>query len=251
MIDLAPLGDAVRQARLASGMTLRSLAERSGVSQRFLSDLERGKGNISIGRLVAISQALGVTLGRLVEPLDRAFLGPRPTVLALVGLRGAGKSSIGAQAAESLELPFVELDKRIEQAAGLPLAQIFEIHGESYYRRLEYDVLLSILQDAAPQLLAAGGGLVTAPESWRLLRQRSKTVWLKAEPEAHYQRVMAQGDLRPMENRPSAMAELKALLKARSPLYAQADETLDTSALGAEQTKEALIALYRSLEQPS
>lgn len=230
-MELAPLGAAVREARQARGDTIRGLAERSGVSERFLSDLERGRGNISIARLWAVSQALSVSLAELVAPLDRARHGP---ILALVGLRGAGKSTIGAKVAERLGRPFLELDDRIEAAAGLPLSQIFEIHGDSYYRRLEREVLRAVLTEAGPEglVVATGGGIVSDRTTWAMLRARAETVWLRADPEDHYARVMAQGDLRPMENRPSAMAELEALLAGRSALYAEADHEVDTTALG-------------------
>jgi XRE family aerobic/anaerobic benzoate catabolism transcriptional regulator len=237
MESLVPLGDAVRRARQAEGLTLRDLAARSGLSQRFLSDLEHGKGNISIARLVEVGRALRVPISALVAPLDHA--GPR-RALALVGLRGAGKSTLGRAAAAALGRPFVELDERVEAAAGLPLSQIFEIHGEEYYRRLERRTLVDLLDHAEGVVLATGGGIVTDPESWSLLRTRCRTVWLQAQPEDHYQRVMEQGDLRPMENRPSAMAELRALLAARAPLYAQADARVETSALGFQGALAAL-----------
>ncbi len=239
-VDLSPLGQVVRQLRLSRGLTLKQLAEQAELSQRFLLDLEHGKGNISIARLLAVSRALGVELATLVSPLDareasaRAGGGP---VVALIGLRGAGKSTIGARAAEKLGVPFVELDHEVESAAGLSLPELFEIHGEAYFRRLEREVLVRRLAEAragSGMVLATGGGLVTDPESWRLLAERALTVWLRAEPAAHYQRVIDQGDLRPMANRPAAMAELKALLTARSPLYARARLTVDTSALGIE-----------------
>lgn len=130
----------------------------------------------------------------------------------------------------------MELDDRIAAAAGLPLSQIFEIHGDSYYRRLEREVLTQVLAEAGPEgiVIATGGGLVTDAASWGMLRARARTIWLRADPEEHYARVMAQGDLRPMENRPSAMAELEALLAGRSALYAEAEHHVDTSGLGLE-----------------
>jgi len=234
---LAPLGDSVRRRRREQGLTLSDLAARSGLSARFLSDLERGRGNISIARLMAVAGALEVPLSELVEPLDAAEerrIG-RPTgPIALVGLRGAGKSSVGKRVAEELELGFVELDREVESAAGLPLSQIFEIHGDAYYRRLEREVLARVLEKARPRVIAAGGGVVTDGRSWSLLKRRAFTVWLEATPEDHYRRVMAQGDLRPMANRPAAMAELRAILSARRKYYAEADLRVDTSALGFE-----------------
>jgi XRE family aerobic/anaerobic benzoate catabolism transcriptional regulator len=239
VLDLSPLGDAVRASRQARAFTLRDLAETSGLSIRFLSDLERGRGNISIAKLAEVARALDVPLSDLVSPLDRES-NTAPSI-ALVGLRGAGKSSIGAAVAKELGVRFVELDAEIEAAAALPLDQIFEIHGEAYYRRLEREVLTRVLSSGRRAVIATGGGIVTDPESWRRLRQKTKTVWLRAAPEAHYQRVMAQGDLRPMKNRPSAMAELRALLTARAPLYAEAEVTIDTTKLGVDDAVDAVL----------
>ena len=239
MTALAPLGDAVRRARLEAGLTIKTLAEKSGLSPRFLSDLEKGRGNISIARLWAVGQALGRPLAELVAPLDAAV---QPTAdgmpIALVGLRGAGKSTIGRRVADRLGRPFVELDDRVEVAAGLPLGQLFEIHGEDYYRRLEREALEDLLSDRATgapsEVVAAGGGIVTQPMTWALLRAKTVTIWLRAKAEDHYRRVMEQGDLRPMRNRPSAMAELRSLLTQRTPLYAQAHLVIETSVLGLE-----------------
>jgi XRE family transcriptional regulator, aerobic/anaerobic benzoate catabolism transcriptional regulator len=236
-MDLSPLGEAVRAARQGRAFTLKDLAETSGVSIRFLSDLERGKGNISIAKLAQVARALDVSLAELVAPLDRESA----VSIALVGLRGAGKSTIGAEVAKELGVRFVELDAEIEAAAALPLDQIFEIHGEAYYRRLEREVLARVLSSGKRAVIATGGGIVTDAESWRRLKQKTRTIWLRAAPEAHYQRVMAQGDLRPMKNRPSAMAELRALLAARSPLYAEAELTIDTTKLDVSKAVDAVL----------
>ncbi|MFO0728618.1 MAG: shikimate kinase [Myxococcota bacterium] len=230
--DLLVLGAEVRRERQRLGLSLRALAERSGLSERFVSDLERGKGNISIARLLDVAVALDVPLSVLVAPLDRPRQDQRQKRIALVGLRGAGKSTVGRRLAERLHRRFVELDQEIEAAAGLPLAQIFEIHGDDYYRRVERDVLRGVLEGQREVVIAAGGGLPSHQESWGLLRQRARTVWLKARPEEHYARVMEQGDLRPMKNRPQAMAELRALLSAREPYYGEAELVVDTSDLG-------------------
>jgi XRE family aerobic/anaerobic benzoate catabolism transcriptional regulator len=238
VLDLGPLGASVRAARQGRAMTLRDLADRSGVSLRFLSDLEHGKGNISIAKLALIAEALEAPLSALVAPLDR-----RPSrTITLVGLRGAGKSTIGAKLAAALEVPFIELDVEIERAAGLSISQLFELYGEAYYRRLERETLERILAKPKRCVIATGGGIVSSPETWRLLRQRTQTVWLEASPEAHYERVRAQGDLRPMRNRPSAMAELRALLSARSPSYREAELTVDTEGLGVRRSVEAILA---------
>lgn len=239
MVDLAPLGNGVRRARHARGWTIAELADRAALSVRFVSDLERGRGNISIARLVVVARALEVPVSRLVAALDH--LEGVGQSLSLVGLRGAGKSTIGRAVAARLKREFVELDQLIEAAAGLPLSQIFEMHGEAYYRRVERDVLARTLAQDRLAIVAVGGGVVTDPQSWALLRTHSRTVWLKAKPEEHYKRVMAQGDLRPMHNRPAAMAELRALLAARSRYYAEADVTVDTSGQEPNTTVDAVV----------
>lgn len=251
-VELSALGDQVRRTRLAKGMTIRELAGASGLSERFVSDLERGVGNISIARLAAVAAALDVSVASLVEPLDRArkdSLEARRAI-ALVGLRGAGKSTIGGRLATALGYRFAELDRAIEARAGLPLAQLFEIHGESYYRRLEREVLLELLgAKHRGVVIATGGGIVTDPDSWALLRKKTRTVWLAARPEDHYARVMAQGDLRPMKNRPAAMAELRALLAARHGRYAESDLTVDTSQLGLDGAIERVAEWARAARQ--
>lgn len=264
MSDLSPLGDAVRRARGARKLTIRELSSRSGLSPRFLSDLELGRGNISIARLIDVARALEISLGELVAPIDAAAArgrgDARPSArshkprLALVGLRGAGKSTIGRRAARKLGLPFIELDLEIERAAGLPLQQIFEIYGEGYFRRLEREVLARVLREAEDgAVIATGGGIVMDTESWRLLKRSTRTLWLRAKPEDHYRRVMAQGDTRPMKNRPSAMAELRQLLQARSALYADADVTVDTSTLGIARAIDRVcaVAAYPGAQNPT
>ncbi len=242
--ELEPLGDAIRQRRGQRGLTLRGLAERSGLSLRFLSDLEHGRGNISVGKLLQVARALEVEPSQLVAALDstaQSVAHPRPIHVALVGLRGAGKSTIGRRIADALGARFVELDHEIEARAGLPLSQIFELHGETYYRRLERSALIELLgASKRPLVIATGGGLVTDPESWSLLRAKARTVWLSARPEDHLERVRAQGDLRPMRQRPAAMAELRTLLGVRTPLYSRAELSIDTSELGVEGSVEAI-----------
>jgi len=228
---LSDLGRRVREARARRGLSLRELAARSGLSARFLVQVESGDGNISVRRLDELARALGTTAPALLAGADGKADLP---VIALLGLRGAGKTTIGRRLARRLRVPFVELDRRIEQASGLPLAEIFRLHGEAYYRRLEQELLARILDEEGPLVLATGGGLVNSPESYSLLRQRAVTVWLRARPEDHWSRVIQQGDRRPMEARPQAMAELRRLLAAREPLYAQAVHTVDTSRLGVE-----------------
>lgn len=224
---LEGLGAAVRTLRNERGLTIKALAKVARVSERFLVQLEGGDGNISVARLEDVAEALGTTGAALLTAAGKKE--ERKPVLALVGLRGAGKSSIGAQVAAKLGVPFVELDEAIQREAQMTLSSIFEIHGEAYYRALEREVLRRVLDAEKPVVLATGGSLVTDPETWRLLRDRARTVWLKAGPREHWDRVVAQGDVRPMRGRPRAMNELKQLLAHRTPLYAQADATIDTT----------------------
>jgi XRE family transcriptional regulator, aerobic/anaerobic benzoate catabolism transcriptional regulator len=221
------LGRRVRSLRDERSLSQRALAERADLSLRFLADVEAGHGNISIARLADLAAALEVPLPSLL-PADEVRAS-RDRVVALLGLRGAGKSTVGCALAERLGRAFVELDEQIERRAGLRLAEIFEIHGEAYYRRLERELLRELLSSGRALVLATGGSLVTDADSWSLLRQHARTVWLRARPEDHWERVVAQGDARPMADRPRAMTELRAILDARGPLYAQADETIDTS----------------------
>lgn len=261
---LAAVGARVRQLRESHGLTQRALAEKSGVSSRFLAQLEAGDGNISLERFDSVARALKTSPSALLDPnrgldgddersrqraavgellerrssgelaeirrwIEARFARRTAPVIALLGLRGAGKSTIGARLATRLGLQFVELDAAIEKAAGLTLAEIFTIHGEGYYRRLERETLMSLLADHDGLVLATGGSIVNDKETYKLLRRRSVTVWLKARPEDHWNRVIQQGDQRPMAQHPHAMAELRALLAARERLYAEAEFVVDTS----------------------
>jgi XRE family aerobic/anaerobic benzoate catabolism transcriptional regulator len=229
---LAALGRRARELRTDHGWTLGELASRSGLSPRFLVALESGSANISVRRLAELAEALGTTPAALLsEPSGAA---DRP-VVALLGLRGAGKTTIGRRLARRLRVPFVELDRRIEDAAGLSLGEIFGVHGEEYYRRLERETLEKVLAGHRPVVLATGGGIVASPETYRTLRSRALTIWLRAQPEDHWNRVVQQGDRRPMADHPEAMAELRRRLAAREPLYAQAAHTVDTSRVGIEK----------------
>lgn len=224
---LKRIGSRVRQARTERHLTIREVAERSGLSLRFLSQLESGGANIAIGRLDAVATALGVSIVDLVA--EEPASGDAKRDVALLGLRGAGKSTIGPALAKRLGLSFVELDDRIEEAAGMPVAEIFSLHGEAYYRRLERECLERLLDDGRPSVIALSGGIVQNEEAFALARRRCTTVWLKASPKDHMNRVLDQGDRRPVANRPDAMAELRAILAAREPLYHLADVAVDTS----------------------
>ena len=255
---LLEIGRRVRASRNKTGWTLKEVGERSGVSPRFLSDLEAGRGNISVARLADVARALGVPLLKLLPPdtgsgsslepvialVDRctdedleelsAWLGTRleedrKPLISLVGLRGAGKSTIGSTLAGRLKVKFVELDAMIEEESNLSLSELFSLHGESYYKRLAHDLMLRLLSRNEQMVIATGGSIVTDPETWSLLKRRTHTVWLKASPEDHWKRVLGQGDTRPMANRRSAMTELRSILSIRSPLYAEAIQMIDTS----------------------
>ena len=238
---LATLGARVRQMRIAKHWTIRELAERSGVSLRFLVQLEAGRANISVKRLAELAAALGVSPASLVTE-DAA---PQPIVVALLGLRGAGKTTIGKRLARRMHVRFVELDRRIEQAAEMSLGELFSLYGEDYYRRLERETLASLLAERRPTVVATGGDIVASPEPYALLKHSATTVWLRAAPEDHWNRVVAQGDRRPMADHPQAMADLRGLLEARQPLYAAADHTIDTSGRSIEAVVDEVLSLVQ------
>jgi XRE family aerobic/anaerobic benzoate catabolism transcriptional regulator len=239
---LRDLGRSVRARREALSMTRKSLAERASVSERFLAELEGGRGNVSVTRLQDIALALGTTAAGLLSAdavSDAGIDGPR--VIALLGLRGAGKTAIGMRAAERLGVAFIELDALIERESGMSLAGLFELHGAAYYRRIERQALVDFLSERKGAVLATGGGIVTDEETFAILRRETRTVWLKARPEDHLARVRAQGDLRPMANHGDALSDLRRILAAREPLYARADVTVDTSALGLSKSVRAVV----------
>jgi XRE family transcriptional regulator, aerobic/anaerobic benzoate catabolism transcriptional regulator len=239
---LDAVGAAVRSHRERMGWSRRELAAHSGVSERFLAQLETGTGNISLRRFADGARALGTSPSALLGPAD----GPSSvTPIALLGVRGAGKSSVGSALARRLDVAFVELDQRIEQTAGLPLGEVFAVHGEAYYRRIEREVLSQLLAEPSPMVLATGGSIVNDPTSYALLRARCRTIWLRARPEDHWSRVVAQGDHRPMAANPHAFAELRALLAARAELYGRADHTIDTTGRRVPQVVTEIAELVR------
>ena len=240
---LETLAHRVRALRRSYGWSRAELAGRSGLSLRFLARIEAGEGNVSVLRLEALARALGTTADRLVRPRAR-----RSDVVALVGLRGAGKSTVGPLLARRLGRPFIEMDARITDASGLTLDQLFELHGESYYRRLEHETLRAILAGAEPAVIAAAGGVVNEPATWRLLCEETTVVWLRARPEEHWARVVAQGDRRPMANQPAAMDELRRILAAREPVYSRAALSVDTGGSGPAEVAAAIVAGLERLE---
>lgn len=262
LLDL--LAARVRARRGEKGWTQEDLARFSGMSVRYVASLERGDANMSILRLAEVAAALEVSLVTLVagsgpardegerlatlrgEARRRALRdGETAVIVALVGLRGAGKTAIGQRVAARLGVPFHEVDAVVEGAAGLRLGEIFEYHGPARYRELERQALVSLLGSPGGLVMATGGSLVTASESWELLRRSARTVWLEASPASHLGRVEAQGDFRPMRGRDDALAELKAILAAREPLYAQAELHVDTEVLDVEAAAERIARWVR------
>ena len=272
---LGGLGERVRTERLRRGMTRRILARDSGLSERYLAQLETGRGNISIELLRRVAAALNLPLARLVadgpeDPAElqllnealrrlaasdlreaRAILearfgfaerGQRPRRIALIGLRGAGKSTLGRRLAQHLGVPFIELDSEIERDCGLSLGEIFALHGQAAYRRCERRALEGTLARNPAFVLAAGGGIVAEPATFERLLARCYTVWLTASPDEHMSRVIAQGDFRPMADNREAMADLQRILAVRGPLYARADATVNTAGRTVEASFQTLLA---------
>jgi XRE family aerobic/anaerobic benzoate catabolism transcriptional regulator len=241
---LGQLGLRVRRARARAGLTRRTLAQRSGVSERYLAQLESGDGNISILLIRRVAAALGVDLIELTS--ERVDLGRRARI-ALIGLRGAGKSTLGARLAEQLQAPFIELDAEIERELGITLDNVFSVYGQDTYRDAERRVLARLLNEHERCVIATGGSLVVEPQTYQLLRSRCLTVWLRAEPEDHMNRVVAQGDLRPLRGREHAMVELRTILSQRERLYSLADRTVATSGLAERDSLAQLLAAVQDL----
>lgn len=270
---LKVLGQRVRQYRALRGMSRRILGEAAQVSERYLAQLEAGKGNASILVLRAIAEAMSVALDDLVE--TRAEHSPdyllarerlrqadsnelrliahastdvepgagRIQRIALIGLRGAGKSTLGQALAKLSGLPFVELGQEIEREAGMAISEIFSLGGQGTYRRHERDALKHVLARFERAVIATGGSIVSEPETYATLLNNCYTVWLKASPQEHMARVIAQGDHRPMANHGDAMADLRRILKERHKLYQRADCVIDTSNKSIHEVVEELGAL--------
>ena len=262
------LGDRVRETRTKRGQSRKQLAADSGVSERYLAQLEAGQGNVSILLLRQIASALELPLTELLaEGRDEAaelalttqFLKrlPRQKLaavhsqlvrdygnardermkrIALIGLRGAGKSTLGAKLAKVLAAPFVELDREIEREAGTSLSEIFLLYGQSGYRRYERRSLERVLEKNERAVIATGGSIVSEPGTYELLLSSCFTVWLKAAPEEHMARVIAQGDTRPMAGNDQAMEDLRRILEGRAMLYRQADVVVDTAGKSVEKS---------------
>jgi XRE family aerobic/anaerobic benzoate catabolism transcriptional regulator len=228
---LSRLGERVRAWRSEHGMTRKALSAACGVSERYLAQLEAGEGNISVLLLRKVARAMGVP----VEDLVREENSPEKSI-ALIGLRGAGKSALGARLAELMKIPFVELDREVEKEAGAALGEVFAMYGQDAFRRFERRALERVLAQHERAVIATGGSLVTDPASYKLLLERCVCVWLKASPEEHMARVIAQGDMRPFKGRSAALDEIRKLLADRDRLYARADLTVDTSGKTLRQT---------------
>ena len=256
---LAAVGARTRTLRLEAGLTVKEFARRAALSARFVNQLEAGAGNISIAGLARVAAALGRSTHELIPPVHDDHSLPaeiwrlvsdsssddlhklqqwlatrkgsksRPHFFALIGLRGAGKSTVGPMLARRLKTEFVEVDKLVEKAAGMSLGEIFATHGEAYYRDLERESILRLFAGSRGCVLVPGGSVVTDVETWELIKRRCFTVWLHATPEEFMKRMRRQGDLRPMQGRPSAMDELKALLTRREPLYAESHLKIRTT----------------------
>lgn len=269
---LQSVGRRVLQARAQCGFSRAQLASRSGVSLRFLAQLESGQANISLQRLEEVATALNLPLvsllddqsgeigtllavrtpeeiAEIVDWLTSRFSEKKKRRVALLGLRGAGKSSVGSKLAEILDVGFFELDSLIEDAAGLSLQEIFELQGREAYRQLEHATLVRFLAQNSNAVLATGGGIISATETYQLVRRSCATVWLRARPEDHWNRVVQQGDQRPMQGHPAAMQELRSLLAARESVYAQADLTVETAHRGIEDIAHDVVEQLR-ISQP-
>jgi XRE family aerobic/anaerobic benzoate catabolism transcriptional regulator len=271
---LEQLGQSVRTMRALRGMSRKVLAKVSGISERYIAQLEGGKGNVSIVLLRRVSNAMGAHLEDLIPAGELAPEWPviRDLVrkatpnqiahakdvlaghgngtfhhhtsfngIALIGLRGAGKSTLGKLLADKIGWTFVELNKEIEQQNGLSVAEIIALYGQEGFRRMEQTALNNLLGRKELMVLATGGGIVSEPLTFDRVLSSFYTIWLKAKPEEHMARVRRQGDLRPMADDRSAMQELRTILLSREPLYARASTVVDTAGLSKDKAAAQLI----------
>jgi XRE family aerobic/anaerobic benzoate catabolism transcriptional regulator len=272
------LGKRVRRLRNLRGMTRKTVARESDVSERHLAQLEAGEGNVSIVLLRRIAAALNVSLVELFAPetdepaekqMIQRFLERLPNHrledvvfrlmrdfspgermrrkrIALIGLRGAGKSTLGSKLALELRVPFIELDGEIEKQTGMPLREIFSLYGQSGYRAIEQRTLAKVLSEYESAVLSVGGGMVSEKETFDYLLSHCYAIWIKAQPEEHMSRVLEQGDFRAMAGNNQAMEDLRRILEAREPLYRQADMELDTSGSSVEESFSKLKTTLRA-----
>jgi XRE family transcriptional regulator, aerobic/anaerobic benzoate catabolism transcriptional regulator len=274
---LAGLGQRVRRIRALRGMSRKTLAGASDISERYIAQLEGGMGNLSVLLLRRVAKAVGITLDDLIgdtpdetatfrdllrtatpEAIERAktvlrgddpiALYRRPVVdrVALIGMRGAGKSTLGRLAAKRLRWKFIELNREVERESGFSMAEIFRLYGQEGYRRLELAALRKISARREPMILATGGGIVSEPATFELLVSSFFTIWLKAAPEEHMARVRQQGDLRPMANERAAMDDLRTILSTREPFYARADAVVDTSGRSVDSGASEILSVITS-----
>jgi XRE family aerobic/anaerobic benzoate catabolism transcriptional regulator len=272
---ISVVGERVRKARESKGIPRRVLSEMSGVSPRYLAQLETGAGNISIGLLERVALALDykiewfvgeedpwnsetMRISELFRAADKdvqtevlKLLKPtspseqKANRVCLIGLRGAGKSTLGRKAGQELGIPFVELNTAIEEQSGMPIAEVIALYGQEGYRKLEAQAVNRILETHDSVVLAVAGGIVSDPVTFNALLNNFHTIWVKAAPVEHMSRVRAQGDDRPMDGHPEAMEHLKSLLQSREAMYAQAAATLDTTGQREESSLQELLALIR------
>lgn len=272
---IAKVGERVRKARGRKGIPRRMLSEMSGVSPRYLAQLEAGEGNISIGLLQRVAIALDHRIEWLMSEddpwasdalrvadlfrgagpdLQKAVLrtlSPEPVEpsrarrLCLIGLRGAGKSTLGGLAGQALDLPFVALNSGIEAQSGMPVNEVIGLYGQEGYRRLEAQAIRRVIATHDHMILAVAGGIVAEPETYNLLLGHFHTIWLRASPDEHMARVRGQGDERPMAGNPGAMDQLRSILTSREALYGKALAQLDTSGQAIDVSLTQLLALIR------
>lgn len=279
---LIALGERLKLLRARRGLTRKALAQLAEVSERHVANVESGVGNASIQFLRQLCSVLNCSLaemtgdettsspdwlmirevlrGRNEAELAQAraaladlFESPVSEVsrrqrIALIGLRGAGKSSLGRLLAAQLHAPFIELSSQIEQLAGCGIAEIHALYGQNAYRRYEQRALEDVVRHYPQAVIATPGGIVSEPATFKLLLSHCYTVWLKAEPEEHMDRVLAQGDKRPMSGNREAMEDLKRILESRTQFYSKADKTVDTSGLSSEQAFSQLLGQLQPLQ---